>query len=123
VTARHPRSTQERAHGSAQGFCLNAPRRPAGYVVIGVEDQMLAESKVHRTRISVATAAQVIDGATLRARLHLAPDGSVQRVDITGAILRERMFERSARAALSRRRFPSGSGDRVYDTEVAFKLE
>lgn len=64
-----------------------------------------------------------LEGATLRARLHVAPDGGVQRVEISGTTLRERMFERSARDALARWRFPAGSGDRVYDTEVVFRLE
>jgi len=63
------------------------------------------------------------EAVTLQARLAINPKGEVTRVDFDNASLRTRPFERAARTALLQWRFPEGSGDRLFRTEVAFKPE
>lgn len=59
----------------------------------------------------------------LKARLVVGPTGEVTRVEFTDSSPRDRAFERSARTTLLQWRFPEGSGERSYRTDLVFKLD
>ena len=59
----------------------------------------------------------------LKARLVVGPTGEVTRVEFTDSSPRDRAFERSARTSLLQWRFPEGSGERSYRTDLVFKLD
>jgi protein TonB len=59
----------------------------------------------------------------ISARLSIAANGDVTRVEFTGTTPRDRAFERNARSALQSWRFPEGAADRSYSTTLVFKVE
>ncbi len=58
---------------------------------------------------------------SVRARLHIAADGTVQSVETSVTDPRFKVFERPARAALMTWTFVPGASGRVYDTLVYFR--
>lgn len=59
----------------------------------------------------------------LKARLVIGASGEVTRVEFSESSPRDRAFERSARSTLLQWRFPEGSGDRSYRTDLVFRLD
>jgi hypothetical protein len=63
------------------------------------------------------------EDVVLKARLTVGPGGEVRQVDFGAVGLRERPFLRAARDAMLQWRFPEGTAERSYSTDVVFKRE
>lgn len=59
----------------------------------------------------------------LKARLVIGASGEVTRVEFSESSPRDRAFERSARSTLLQWRFPEGSSERSYRTDLVFRLD
>jgi protein TonB len=64
---------------------------------------------------------QGVAEGSVRARLTIAADGSVERVETSVADVRHAVFERSARAALMTWVFVPGAAGRVHETVLNFR--